>query len=90
MEHGKDNDQVGLESEVDRVREATERSPSDSRLEILISAGIFRDPIIRNGLFACSSAVVKPWLDSTQRAAQQTTLDFVEHFAYRGLTLSPP
>jgi len=46
MEHGKDDDQVGLYSEVDRVRKPTEQSPSDSRLEILRPAWIFRDPIV--------------------------------------------
>jgi len=46
MEHRKDDDQVGLYSEVDRVRKPAEQSPSDSRLKILIPEWIFRDPIV--------------------------------------------
>jgi hypothetical protein len=46
MEDGKDDDQVGLYGEVDRVRKPTEQSPSDSRLEMLIPAWILRDSIV--------------------------------------------
>ena len=46
MEHRRDDDRVGLYSEVDRVRKPTEQSPSNSRLKILIPEWIFRDPIV--------------------------------------------
>jgi len=46
MEYRKNHYDVGLDSEIDRIGEATEESTPNSRLELSISQRIHDDPIV--------------------------------------------
>jgi len=46
VEYCKNHNDVRLDSEVDRIRKATEESAPNSSVEILISQRVLNDPIV--------------------------------------------